>query len=254
MYPVLFTLGWIDVPSFTALMALGLGAGLVLTWNQARRAGFAQTDALDIALVAVLVGVVAARAGYVALNWDHFHAHTGDIPQVWQGGLSWQGGFVGGVIGAAVASVRRKQSVRSAFDVLTPGLMAGAALGWIGCYLASVAYGREVFPGDRWWFLAADLPDSYGLWNPRFSTQLLGAAWAALSCIVAWIVRQSRPAVRFAVTMVFYSVGMFVLGFARGDAVPMIGVWRVDQVMEVGMIVAGILYVVWSVVISLTRR
>jgi len=69
MYPVWFKLAWIDVPSFTALMVLALGVGLALTWGAARRAGLPSADVLDVALVAVLVGVIGARAGYVAVNW-----------------------------------------------------------------------------------------------------------------------------------------------------------------------------------------
>jgi len=60
MTRVLFTLGWIDVPSFTALMALALGAGLWLTWNAARSMHLPPGDVLNAALVGLLVGVVAA--------------------------------------------------------------------------------------------------------------------------------------------------------------------------------------------------
>jgi phosphatidylglycerol:prolipoprotein diacylglycerol transferase len=180
MFPVWLKLAWIDVPSFTALMALALGAGLTLTWVAARCADLPPTDVLDVALVAVLVGVIGARAGYVTVNWDYYRSHTNEIVQVWQGGLVWHSGWAGGVIGAAVASAWRKLDLRAVLSALAPGLMAGVALGWIGCYLAGAAYGREVFPGDRWWYLTADLPDMYGLRNPRFATQLLGAAWATV--------------------------------------------------------------------------
>jgi phosphatidylglycerol---prolipoprotein diacylglyceryl transferase len=263
MYPVWFKLAWIDVPSFTALMVLALGAGFALTWVAARRADLPPTDVLDVALVAVLVGVIGARAGYVAMNWDYYHSHTNEIVQVWQGGLMWHSGWAGGVIGAAVASAWRKLDLRAVLSALTPGLMAGAALGWIGCYLAGAAYGREVFPGDRWWFLAADLPDMYGLRNPRFATQMLGAGWAVVCFGISniappkegdWRMANSRFAasgIRFAVAMLFYSAGMFVLGFTRGDAVPMLGAWRLDQVMDVGIVVAGILYVLSSLVIQI---
>ena len=92
MYPVWFTLAWIDVPSFTALMVLALGAGLALTWVAARRAGLPPADVLDVALVAVLVGVIGARAGYVTVNWDYYRSHTNEMAQVWQGGLVWHSG------------------------------------------------------------------------------------------------------------------------------------------------------------------
>jgi hypothetical protein len=33
-----------------------------------------------------------------------------------------------------------------------------------------------------------------------------------------------------------------VLGFARGDAVPMLGAWRLDQVIDAGIVVVGMAY------------
>jgi phosphatidylglycerol:prolipoprotein diacylglycerol transferase len=254
MYPVWFTLAWIDVPSFTALMVLALAAGLVLTWVAARRVGLPSAGVLDVALVAVLVGVIGARAGYVAVNWDYYRSHTNEMVAVWQGGLVWHSGWAGGVIGAAVASAWRKLDLRAVLSAFTPGLMAGATLGWVGCYLAGAAYGREVFPGDRWWFLAADLPDMYGLRNPRFATQLIGAAWAAV-CFgmsnIEWRMANGRFAtsgIRFAVAMTFYSAGMFVLGFTRGDAVPVLGAWRLDQVIDAGIAILGMVYILSSIV------
>ena len=248
MVPVLFTIGWIDVPSFTALMALALSASLLLTWNMARRANLPQGDILDAALVGVLVGVLAARGMYVWENWAYFRDHTDQMTQLWLGGLSWHGGLIGGAVGTAAFGVCRRLDVRTVFNVLAPGLMAGAALGWIGSYLAGAAYGREVFPGDFWWFLAADLPDIYGLWNPRFATQLMGAAWAAM-CFAVGMSNVERRVTSapmrlssFALTLVLYSSGMFVLGFARGDAAPMLAGLRVDQIMDAGIVVAGAAY------------
>jgi phosphatidylglycerol:prolipoprotein diacylglycerol transferase len=248
MAPVMFTLGWIDVPSFTALMALALGVGLLLTWVQARWSGLAPADVLDVAFAAVLLGVIAARAAYVAINWGYFVMHTDEIAQLWLGGLTWQGGLFGGVIGAAVVCAWRRLSVRQTFDALTPGLMAGAVFGWLACYLGNVAYGRQVFPGDTWWFLAADLPDIYGLSNPRLSTQLLGAAWAAVCLLAAFVLsrrsfqKPESPLSTFAVTIALYSAGMLMLGFARGDAAPMIGVWRLDQVIDAGIVAVASVY------------
>lgn len=245
MQPV-FTLGWIDVPSFTALMALALGAGLALAGVEARRKSLSQTDVLDVALFAVLVGILAARAGYVVEHWDYFRDHVDEIALVWLGGLAWHTGFVGGALGAIGFSVWRKLDTRAVFDALAPGLWAAVALGWIGCHLAGVAYGREVFPGDRWWFLAADLPDIYRLWNPRIATQLLGAAWATVCFVVAMASsRRSPSAARhstFAVTLALYSAGMFLLGFTRGDAVPMLGTWRMDQVVDAVIVVVSMAY------------
>jgi prolipoprotein diacylglyceryltransferase len=245
MMPVLFTLGWIDVPSFTALMALALGAGLALTWRQVRRMNIPSPAALDTVLAAVLLGVIGARALHVATNWDYYRAHAQEIARLWQGGLWWQGGVLGGAIGMAGVSVL-KRPTRDILNALAPGLMAGAALGWLGCYLAGVAYGREIFPGQVWWFLAADLPDAFGLWNPRFPVQLFGAAWAAVCCIISNVeLRMSNGRYQrfaFASALALYSAGMVALGLARGDPAPMLGGWRLDQALDAGIAVAAIIY------------
>jgi hypothetical protein len=46
----------------------------------------------------------------------------------------------------------------------------------------------------------------------------------------------------FALTLALYSSGMFVLGFARGDAAPMLVGLRVDQIVDAGIVVAGAAY------------
>jgi len=174
------------------------------------------------------------------------------MAQLWLGGLAWHGGLIGGAIGAAVFSLWRKLNVRAVFDALAPGLMAAASLGWVGFYLAGVAYGRQVFPGDRWWFLAADLPDIYGLPSPRFATQLMGAAWALVCFAMAITASKIRKPVAsqkseaggsaFVAAVALYCAGMFVLGFARGDAVPMLGAWRYDQVLDAVISITGAAY------------
>jgi hypothetical protein len=46
--------------------------------------------------------------------------------------------------------------------------------------------------------------------------------------------------------MALYSAGMFLLGFARGDVVPMLGAWRMDQVVDAAIVIAGIAYILLS--------
>jgi hypothetical protein len=41
---------------------------------------------------------------------------------------------------------------------------------------------------------------------------------------------------------------MFALGFARGDAVPLLGAWRLDQVIDAGIAILGVVYILSSIV------
>ena len=81
----------------------------------------------------------------------------------------------------------------------------------------------------------------------------MGAAWAAVCfamAIAASNIRKPAAASQkseagvstFVATVALYSAGMFVLSFARGDAVPMLGTWRYDQVMDAVISIAGVAY------------
>ena len=61
-------------------------------------------DASSIAMIAVPIGIVGARAYHVITDWERFSGRWFDVVKIWQGGLGiWGGiavGVVAGVIGA----------------------------------------------------------------------------------------------------------------------------------------------------------
>jgi prolipoprotein diacylglyceryltransferase len=99
-----------------------------------------------------------------------------------------------------------------------------------------------LYPGQPFFFLAIDAPDWYGLTNPRWPTQLIGAAWALLIFLWLWFTRKKAwPAgTRYWLFIAAYSLGAFALGFTRGDDVPLIGGWRIDQLLD-ALLVGGAL-------------
>jgi phosphatidylglycerol:prolipoprotein diacylglycerol transferase len=113
-------------------------------------------------MVGVLLGLLAARAMYVSDHWSYFRDHTDQITQLWQGGLAWHGGLIGGALGTAAFSAWRKLDVRAVFDTLTPGLMGGAVLGWIGAYLAASLMGARYFPATAGGFWPLTCQTSMG--------------------------------------------------------------------------------------------
>jgi len=214
-------------------MVLGLLAGTMASLSEARRRHIRSTLVLDAILAAVVLGVIAARLGYALINWGYYREHTAEIVRLWLGGLNWQAGLVGGSIGAWLIA-RRHSSPMLILDLLAIGTALGMCFGWIGSYLSATAYGKELFPGQPFFFLAIDAPDWYGLTNPRWPTQLIGALWALLLFLGLWLTRvKAWPAgTRYWLFITAYSLGAFVLGFTRGDDVPAVGGWRIDQILD----------------------
>ena len=68
-----------------------------------------------------------------------------------RGGLSWFGGFLGGVGAGLWALRRRRIPIVPALSAAAPALAIGHAIGRIGCFLVGDDYGR---PTDLPWGVA----------------------------------------------------------------------------------------------------
>jgi phosphatidylglycerol:prolipoprotein diacylglycerol transferase len=233
MQPILWQWDGLTIGTYAVCMVLGLIAGTSASLSEARRRHIRSVLVLDAILAAVVLGVIAARLGYVLINWGYYQAYPAETVRLWLGGLNWQAGFVGGSIGAWLIA-RRHSSPMLILDLLAIGTALGACFGWIGSYLSATAYGKELFPGEPFFFLASDAPDWYGQTNPRWPAQLIGAVWALLLFLLLWLTRKKAwpTGGRYWLFVAAYSLGLFALGFARGDDVPTVGGWRIDQLLD----------------------
>jgi phosphatidylglycerol:prolipoprotein diacylglycerol transferase len=233
MQPIFLQWGGLTISTYAVCMGLGLILGTIVSLSEARRRHIRSAFVLDAILAAVVLSVIAARLGYVLINWVYYQDHTAEIVRLWQGGLNWQSGLVGGSIGAWLIA-RRHSAPMLILDLLAIGTALGVCFGWIGSYLSATAYGKELFPGQPFFFLSIDTPDWYGLTNPRWPTQIIGAMWALLLFLLLWLTRKKpwRDGTRYWLFVAAYSLGAFVLGFTRGDDVPAKGGWRIDQILD----------------------
>jgi phosphatidylglycerol:prolipoprotein diacylglycerol transferase len=138
VYPVLVRIGGVEITSFGVLVAIG---GLVGVWvfrRELARSGLPES-AIDAGIAGVLGGLVGAK-----LLWTVEHRAQAPILDLLlsRGGLSWFGGFAGGVAaGLAVMSWKRLPKV-AVLAAATPGLAIGHAIGRIGCFLVGDDYGH----------------------------------------------------------------------------------------------------------------
>jgi phosphatidylglycerol---prolipoprotein diacylglyceryl transferase len=252
MQPIFWQMDGLTISTYAVCMVVGLIAGTIVSLSEARRRHIRSAYVLDAILAAVVVGVIAARLGYVLINWIYYQDHLAEIPRLWLGGLNWQAGLVGGSIGAWWIA-RRHSAPMLILDLLAVGTALGACFAWVGSYLSATAYGQELFPGQPFFFLAIDAPDWYGLTNPRWPTQILGALWALILFLLLWLTRRKawQDGTRYWLFVAAYSLGAFALGFTRGDDIPVIGGWRIDQVLDALLFSLALIALVW---LRLKRR
>ncbi len=185
MYPNLFRIGSFEVTSFGVMVAVGALAGLWL-FGRELRARSLPSNSLDVAIVGLFGGIAGAKLLFVA-------EHLGEEPfldlLLDRSGLSWFGGFAGG-IGLGILMIRhRNLPMVAVLAASAPALAAGQMFGRLGCFLVGDDYGR---PTSLPWGVAfpEGLPPTTVRVHP---TQLYEAA--ALALITALLVRWRRKGV-----------------------------------------------------------
>lgn len=254
MYPILFRVSGYPIYSYTVLLDLGLLLGLAVAWWQAQRADAPDPPGtvVDAALWSVLGGIVGGRAGYVLAQRAYFAYHPDEIWQVWQGGLSWHGAFLGGAMALLAWHTLRAwltprprgggpralpPPLLAVTDALAPGVALGMALGWIGCLLSGVGHGVVSYGP-----LTYDLPDLYGVYARRFATQPVGAGWSLVVFLLLLLSgSKARRGFRTFAFLFLAFGGDLLLGFARADETIYWGLWRAGQVVDAVLATGGAL-------------
>ena len=190
--PVLISIG----PFMIRWYALAYIFGILLGWLYARAiirnerlwggpAPISVTDFDDFVLWVTLGIILGGRLGYVLFyNPAHFVEHPLEILQLWQGGMSFHGGFAGCVVAVMAFAWKRGISILSLGDVVCAVAPIGLLLGRLANFINGELWGRAsdvpwamVFPG------AGPLP--------RHPSQLYEAALegAVLLAVLAVMVR-----------------------------------------------------------------
>jgi phosphatidylglycerol:prolipoprotein diacylglycerol transferase len=246
--PLYTEVGPLRLQTFTVALALAIITSIGI--GIARRPGRYGAVA-DACIGALIVGLVAARAGHVLLNWEHFAFNAREILRLHAGGFDWHGALMGGLLGLYLVGRARRVDVPRLLDALTWALPLLMMAGWWGCAAANCAYGAEVdnlsnYPG----WLVAERPDVYGIPAPRYHTQqfgfILGLIGLAFTVLLFW--RRWFMGERFWLVLTLLSAGMYAIGFTRGDFAVVIAGWRADQWFDLGvLLLCGLMLIRGSV-------
>jgi phosphatidylglycerol:prolipoprotein diacylglycerol transferase len=155
VFPEIVEWGPIHVRAYGLMLAVAFLVGTWLALREARRLALDGDRLVNVILVALVAGVLGARAMYVLEHVEQFRREWGSVIALWVGGHPRSVGVVGGAgVGLAVARHLRLPMWTVA-DAVTPSLALGMMFGRIGCFLNGCCYGHPthlpwgvVFPPD----------------------------------------------------------------------------------------------------------
>ena len=150
--PIALTLGPVAVRWYGLMYLAGFVVGLMLGRHRARTRpdlGWSLKDVDDLLFYAVIGVVLGGRLGYVLFyKFADYLQEPLRVLYVWEGGMSFHGGFLGVIIAMAWFARRRRLSWLAVTDFIAPLTPAGLGFGRIGNFINAELWGR---PTDVPW-------------------------------------------------------------------------------------------------------
>ncbi len=217
MHPILLQIGSLKLYTYGFFVALGFIIAIWFTKRNAKFYGVPNQIVSDLFFTVLISALVGARILYVLINLNTYTDNFLDIFKIWNGGLVFFGGFIGGTLGAIIFLRIKKMDIWKTADVISPGLALGHAVGRFGCLFAGCCYGKSCSLPIAITFTN---PDSLAPLNiPLHPTQLyMIASNVVLFLILLAIQRRKRfNGMVFLSYVMLYSVFRSIIEFFRGD-------------------------------------
>ena len=247
--PVLFSLGPVAVRWYGLMYVVGFIAFVVLGKLRVRRGlsnGVTEAGVDDLLLYAVLGVILGGRLGYVIFYKPAYYlVHPLEVLQIWAGGMSFHGGFLGVLVAIWIFCARRNLRWITTMDFVAPLVPLGLAAGRLGNFINGELWGRVT--GGPWGMVFPEAGSA-----PRHPSQLYQFALEGLLlfALLWWFTRRRRPlGAASAVFLIGYGTCRFVAEFAREpDAVLGLLAFNLTmgQWLSLPMIIAGVAMLVWA--------
>lgn len=188
--PVFLSIGPLQFRWYGLMYVLSFVATYLIIRSEVKRKKLPLTpdDVSDLVFFGALGVVLGGRLGYILFyNLGFYLSNPLKLLAVWEGGMSFHGGFLGVIIAMLIYSHRKKLFFLDLMDMVALCSPVGLGLGRIGNFINAELYGRQT---DLPWGII--FPGSDGL--PRHPSQLYEAflEGLVLFLIVMFASRKSK--------------------------------------------------------------
>lgn len=226
--PVAIALGPLKVHWYGLMYLIGFGAAWWLGKFRARQAHtVVEEKHIDDMIFFGAIGVVlGGRFGSVLFyNFDTFLSDPGYLLRIWQGGMSFHGGFIGVVV--VIEWYRRRIGCRffELADFVAPLIPIGIAAGRLGNFINAELWGApstapwamklscEAFPPDRYADYAGPL--CFAARHPSQLYEML-LEGILLFAVLWWVSRRKQPVMLVSgLFILLYGIGRSAVEFVR---------------------------------------
>jgi phosphatidylglycerol:prolipoprotein diacylglycerol transferase len=245
MRPVLIDVGGIEIPAYGVMLAVSFLAALWYVKRKAPKFDISPAIIENLAFYVMLGVVIGGRLLYVIFHWSQYQNDLLGAIRIWEGGMMFFGGFLGGFLLGALYMHKQKISIRKIADLVAPSLGLGLFFTRIGCFLNGCCFGQPStlpwavrFPREC---VAGTSPIGAQTLHP---VQLYESAFglALFFFLNNRFGKSKRAGAVFAQFLIFYGVfrfGIDLIRYYENSA----NYW-INQVIALGLIIAGLVMLV----------
>ncbi len=257
-----FTVFGIEIAYYGVIIALGMLAGALVAYREAKKTGQKVDDYIDFTLYTLIAAIIGARIYYVIFEWDYYSAHPLEIFNLRAGGLAIYGGVLASVLTLFIFTKVKKLKFWLMADTAVQGLIIGQIIGRWGNF-----FNREAFGGYTDSLFAMQLPVaeakgitqeliehlvtvdgvSYVQVHPTF---LYEGTWNLLLFIGICLYKRHKKfdGEIFAIYLMGYGVGRFIIEGLRTDqlVIKALGGIAASQVLSIMLIILAAAFVIYN--------
>ncbi len=240
--PVFLSIGPLHFRWYGLMYVLAFVATYFIIRSESRRKQLSLTsdDAADLVFYGAMGVVLGGRIGYILFyNLGFYLSNPLKLFAVWEGGMSFHGGFLGVMLAFWLYARRKKIPYLSLIDMAALSAPVGLGLGRIGNFINGELYGR---PTDAGWGMI--FPGSDGV--PRHPSQLYEAflEGIVLFLIVLFVSRGSKVnGVTTCAAIAGYGLFRFIVEFYRQPDAQIglfFGLLSEGQLLSLPMFIVGL--------------
>lgn len=244
--PVFLSIGPIHFRWYGLMYVLSFIATYIILRTESRRKKLplSSNDIADLVFYGAMGVVLGGRLGYIFFyNLDFYLDHPLQIFAVWEGGMSFHGGFLGVILAFLIYSRRKNIPFFKLIDMASQCAPVGLGLGRIGNFINAELYGRQT---DVPWGII--FPNSNGV--PRHPSQLYEAFFEGLILFIIIRITARKSSVTGIQAWTFcagYGLFRFVIEFFRLPDAQLgtyLDVFSMGQLLSIPMFILGTIMVV----------
>lgn len=249
---VFISIGPINIYWYSVLIVTSVIIGMHFSLKEATKNKLGKEFLYDLIFYLIPVAIIGARLYYVIFNFSEFKSNLLGIFKIWEGGLAIYGAIISSLIFIIYYCKKRNKNILLTVDTLVPYLILGQSIGRWGNFINKEAHGAMTtleklqsmhLPN----FIIEGMKINGFYYIPTF---LYESLWCLLGFILLLIIRKKNnyknKGILLFTYFIWYGIGRFLIEGLRTDSL-YIGMFRVSQLVSLGLIIIGILGIIYII-------